>query len=321
MGACRHMKKIISKENRIDLLWDKYHFECKLRGFSLDTLSNKEQYFAVFYRFMEMRGVYTTNDISQEFFDDFLLSRLEDNIKTVSINSCSRTLNTFFNWLYKHGYLSQKLQIPKLKTQEQIKPVYSANELEILLQKPNTDSFADYRTWVIINYILATGNRISSVLSITNADVDLAEGYISLPHTKNRKAQVVPLSSSLVFILKEYMDIRQGKSTDMLFCTEYGNALCRGGADKALRRYCENRNIKCLGHHALRHTFAKIAVRDCHIDTFRLQKMLGHSDIRTTEHYVQLFSDDLKQNIDSFTPLEMLLQSQQKPQKIKMKGK
>jgi hypothetical protein len=45
---------------------------------------------------------------------------------------------------------------------------------------------------------------------------------------------------------------------------------------------------------------------------------MGHSDIRTTEHYVHLFSDDLKQNIDNFNPLEHILRSQQKPQKIRV---
>ena len=115
------------------------------------------------------------------------------------------------------------------------------------------------------------------------------------------------------------MDIRQGEATDKLFCTEHGEILSRGGADKALRRYCENRNVMCLGHHALRHTFAKIAVRDCHIDSFRLQRLLGHSDIRTTEHYVQMFSDDLKQNLDTFTPLERLLQQNQPKERIRIK--
>lgn len=312
------MKKIIRKEKRIDALWDKYCFECQLRGFAPDTMSNKEDYFSVFYRFMENVGVYTTDDISQEFFDAFVVSRMKSGIKIVSINSCNRTLSTFFNWLYKQGYISQKYKIAQLKTQETIKAVYSQEDLNALLQQPKTDSFADYRTWVIINYILGTGNRISSVLSITNADVNLVDGFVNLPHTKSKRAQVVPLSTSLVFILKNYMDIRQGSLTDKLFCTEHGESLSRGGADKALRRYCEDRNVVCLGHHALRHTFAKISVRDCHIDSFRLQRMLGHSDIRTTEHYVHLFSDDLKQDIDNFTPLEHILRSQQKPQKIKV---
>ena len=318
MGAWGHMKKIICKENRIDRLWDKYIFECQLCGFAPDTLRNKEQYFSLFYRFAELQGVRTTEGFSHEFFEDFVLSRIESDIKTVSINSCIRTINTFLKWLYQQGHTTEKYHITQIKTQEAIKQVYSTEALNILLEKPNNESFADFRTWVIINYILGTGNRISSVLSIANGDVDLVDGFINLPHTKNKKAQAVPLSTSLIFILKGYMDIRQGMLQDKLFCTEYGQDLTRSGADKALRRYCESRGVECLGYHAFRHTFAKIAVRDCNIDTFRLQRLLGHSDIRTTEHYVQLFSDDLKQDIDSFSPLEHVLHSQQQAEKIKI---
>lgn len=312
------MKPLIRKEKRIDALWDKYLFECQLRGFAPDTISNKEDYFSLFYRFMESASVWTTDDISQDVLDTFVLSRMKSDVKTVSINSCNRTLNTFFNWLYKQGYTSKRYKIAQLKTQETIKDTYSAEALKVLLERPRSDSFSEYRTWVIINYILGTGNRISSVLSITNDDVNITDGFINLPHTKNRRVQTVPLSSSLIFILKNYMDIRGGEPTEKLFCTEHGTDLTRGGADKALRRYCELRNIECLGHHALRHTFAKISVRDCHIDAFRLQRLMGHSDIRTTELYVHLFNDDLKQNIDDFNPLEHFLRSQQKPQKIRV---
>ena len=312
------MKQLINKENRIDVLWDKYIFECKLKGYVSDTLENKEEYFSLFYRFMVENNVSKTEELTQDFLDSFVKARLKSNIKEVSVNSGSTALNAFFHWLYKQSYLSHNIKFPKLITQEAVKQVYSTEELKILLEKPSNNSFADFRTWVIINYILGTGNRISSVLSITNDDVNLIDGFITLPHTKSKRVQTVPLSSSLIFILKNYMDIRQGEPTDKLFCTEHGESLTRGGADKALRRYCEERNINCLGHHALRHTFAKISVRDCNIDSFRLQRLMGHSDIRTTEHYVHLFSDDLKQNIDNFNPLEHILRSNQKPQKIRV---
>jgi len=77
---------------------------------------------------------------------------------------------------------------------------------------------------------------------------------------------------------------RKGEHEDFLFCNIYGNQLNRKSADNALARYCESRNVHLLGHHALRHTFAKISVRDCNIDAFRLQRLLGHNDIKVTEH-------------------------------------
>ena len=130
---------------------------------------------------------------------------------------------------------------------------------------------------------------------------------LKIYHTKNKKMQIVPLSSSLCMILQEYMSIRQGEKEDYLFCTVYGKRLSRKGAADALDRYCKAREVESLGHHAFRHTFAKIAVRDCHVDVFRLQRLLGHSDIKTTEHYVNLYNSDLLNDRDTFNPLEHLL--------------
>ena len=314
-GACAYiMKKIrMQKDDRIDFLWDKYILECRLQGYSETTLRNKEYYFSVFYRYLGESG--RASLLTKGVCVSFLEARLKEVIKNISINSCNRVINSFLSWLYQNRYLPEEIKIHKLKEQEIVKPTYSEEDLKILLEKPDTTSFAEFRTWVIINYILGTGNRQASVLNIKNCDVELAEGYINLTHTKNKKKQIVPLSSSLCLLLQEYVSIRQGEPDDYLFCNSYGGKLGARSADDALTKYCNDRNVICLGHHAFRHTFAKIAVRDCNIDAFRLQRMLGHSDIKTTEHYVNLYSADLLKNRDSFNPLEHLLQDNNKNMK------
>ena len=315
------MAKItMQKDDKIDFLWDKYILECRLNGYSEDTIRNKEHYFSIFYRFLgaEKRA----RNLSKDVCVSFLQARLKEGIKEVSINSSTTVINTFLHWLYEYKYISEDLKIPKLKTQEVAKETYTDEDLKVLLEKPDTIYFAEFRTWVIINYILATGNRLSSLLNIRNSDVYLSEGYLNLAHTKNKKKQIVPLSSSLCMILQEYMSIRQGEKEDYLFCSVYGKQLSRKGAGDALDRYCKARNINSLGHHAFRHTFAKISVRDCHIDAFRLQKLMGHSDIKTTEHYVNLYSGDLLNDRDTYNPLEHLLkENNSSTERIAMKKK
>ena len=310
----------VQQEKRVDALWENYIIESKLRGLAPETIRDKECYFNIFYRFLEPDRI-NVDLLTQEVLNEFVAARQASGIKNVSVNSNSRVINAYLTWLYKNNHLKKPIRVPMLKQQEVVQETYSEDELAKLLVKPDLpkSTFAEYRTWVIINYILGTGNRIRSVLSITNADVDLQEGYISLPHTKNKRKQLVPISTSLASILKEYMSVRKGENGDILFCTSFGEQMGRAGAHNALKRYCDDRGVECLGHHAFRHTFAKIAVRDCHIDAFRLQKMLGHSNIKTTTNYVQLFSNELKNDIDSFTPLEILLRSQQQPEKISIK--
>ena len=313
------LKLKVEPEKRIDVLWDNYMVEGKLRGLSPETLKDKESYFSIFYRFLSPTRI-SVDRLTQQVLNEFVMHRCASGIKNISVNSNSRVINAFLTWLYKNKHIDRPIKIPMLKEQETVKETYSEMDLEKLLVKPDLlkSTFQEYRTWVIINYILGTGNRVSSVLNITNADVDLIDGYINLQHTKSKKKQLVPLSSSLVSILKEYMEVRGGENSDYLFCTSFGEKMGRNGAHNALKQYCTDRGVESLGHHALRHTFAKIAVRDCHIDAFRLQKMLGHKDITTTTNYVNLYSDELRNDLDAFTPLELLLKSQQQAEKIKI---
>ena len=99
-----------------------------------------------------------------------------------------------------------------------------------LLEKPDIKncSFSCYKTWVFENYLLGTGNRISTALDLHIGDINFQSGVITLRKTKNRKQQIIPLSNTLADILQEYLQIRGGDDEDYLFCNEYG--------DKALER-------------------------------------------------------------------------------------
>ena len=76
--------------------------------------------------------------------------------------------------------------------------------------------------WAFSNYLLATGNRISTVLSLKIKDLDFDNGTIQLNKCKNRKAQIVPMASSLATILREYLTYRKGSPDDYVFCNSYG---------------------------------------------------------------------------------------------------
>ncbi len=86
-GTCAYRmgKIVMEKDDRIDFLWDKYILECRLNGYSEDTIRNKEHYFSIFYRFLgEGRRV---RNLSKNVCVSFLQARLKEGIKDVSINS------------------------------------------------------------------------------------------------------------------------------------------------------------------------------------------------------------------------------------------
>ena len=128
---------------------------------------------------------------------------------------------------------------------------------------------------------------------------------ITMPKTKNKKPLIVPLTSSLSEVLKEYMKYRKSKDTnDYLFCNGYG---CKGdlrSTQELIAAYNNSRGVTKTSIHLFRHTFAKLWILNGG-DVFRLQKLLGHSDLGTTRQYVELYGTDLNKDYERYNPLEM----------------
>ena len=79
-------------------------------------------------------------------------------------------------------------------------------EIKRLVRKPRTDDFLENRNWVMVNYFLATGNRVSSVADLRIGDVDLDDGYITVNRQKNGKPTRIPLVKKITRILRSYID-------------------------------------------------------------------------------------------------------------------
>ena len=166
-----------------------------------------------------------------------------------------------------------------------------------------TCNFAEYRSWVIINLLLNNGCRAASIRNIKNKDVDLCSQVIHLRHTKNKKAQVIPVSSLLSAILSEYMRIRGGSDDDYLFSNIQGEQMTENNLKLSIAKYNKRRGVEKTSIHMFRHTFAKKYLVDCGGNAFTLQRLLGHSTLEMTKHYCAIFDSDITKNYDKFSPL------------------
>lgn len=277
---------------------------CKAKNLAPDTLKSYANNKKALMKFME--GNFDLNQISQCMIEQFVVKSQENGNSCNTINTKLKHIRVMINYFAKQGWMA-RVPINLIRSNQLVKEVYNDKELEILLRKPNVKvcDFDDFRNWVLINYFLATGNRLSSVLNIKIKHVNLDEDEIILVHTKNRKQQIVPIVPTLKTILLEYIRYRQPKSDDdYLFCTWHGQQLTKYGLRNALVRYNQRRGVMRTSIHAYRHTFAKLWILNGG-DVFRLQKMLGHKDIRMTRNYVNMFDVDLKDTAE-FNPLTKL---------------
>lgn len=206
-----------------------------------------------------------------------------------------------------------------IKCVKKVQKPYTTNELDLLLKKPNlkTCSFTEYRDWVIINYLLATANRVKTLINIQIGDLDLDNSNVLLRHMKNGKQQILPLSSSIVKILSEYLKYRKGSNDDYLFCSRYGQKLTRNALEHSIKKY----NLKCgvtkTAIHHFRNTFSIMYLQNGG-DSKKLQAILGHSTSDMVNDYVDLVQLDLTIDFDKNNPLELLVRDKYNKNAIKM---
>lgn len=276
----------------------------KTKGLAEKTLQSYQSQFQAVARHMDVKMDIAM--LQKADLDAMIISMRDASLSPNSINSYTRTLKSFFSWCNEQGIT--RLNIPLYKAKETVKETYSDLELSALLKKPDIRkaTFAEYRDWVIINFLLNCGSRAATVRAIQIRDVDLDGGMVFYRHTKNRKAQVIPLCSAMVSILREYLRHRGGEAADYLFCTETGSQLTENGLRQSIARYNTRRGVQKTSIHLFRHTFARKYLIDCGGDAFTLQKLLGHSTLAMTKHYCTIFDADLTKNYDNFSPLAQM---------------
>ena len=300
------MKQIkMVKKNDLTVLEAFAYFirKCRVKNLSTQTIKTYDDKLK---RFIEFVGEDTpVSNITSDLIDDYILELREDeDINDVTIATLLRHLRAFVYYCQECGYVEHfKIHIPK--AEKKLKETYTTEELERLLAKPdmNRCNFTEFKTWTFENYLIATGNRLSTALSIKIGDIDFDNGVIRMSKTKNRKQQIIPLSNSLALVLKEYLEIRGGNADDYLFCNNYGEKACERTYQQLVQRYNTKRNVNKSSIHCFRHTFAKHWILN-QGDLARLKTILGHSSIAVTNEYLQMFGQDLQMDFEKFNPLD-----------------
>ena len=291
----------------------------EVKNLSPETIkfySAKAKTFFLFLEDVEQR----IDTITEEDVEDYILYFKEKGtVSDTTINTNLRMVRAFLYWCMERGYM-ERFPIRMIRADDTIKEPYTADELERLLKAPDksTCSFAEYRNWVIVNFLLGTGCRASTLINLRIGDVDLSASTVLFQHMKTRNQIVAPLTRRLGRLLEEYLDYRNGTAPeDPLFISEYGTALSRSTLENAIWAYNHKRGVEKTSVHLFRHTYAKLYIQ-AGGDPFRLQKLLGHSDLSMTRRYVALYADDLKANYDALNPLEQMTHNTRRDNKIKL---
>lgn len=225
--------------------------------------------------------------------------------KATSVNTHLTGIRAIFN--YANEYYGTCIKVKLIKTDFQAKPTYSDEELRRLLKKPSADcDFTEYRNWVMTNVFVGTGCRLGSCLSLKVKDIEFNSNTIYFAKMKCRKALLLPLNNYLKNVLAEYIKNTGLQPFEYMFPSQRtGTKFTDKGFDSSYIDYAARRGVKNVGIHKFRHTYAKNFIM-AGGNPAKLQRILGHSSIDITMKYVNLYSVDLKDDINDYCVLSRL---------------
>jgi len=287
--------------------FENFKKHCIVQGCVEDTVKYYQNTINTFGHFYDLDSPVST--ITQDVVENYQVYLSKKNLASKTVKTYVTGLRTILYYFMDEEYIDRfKIQAPKCD--EQIKELYTKEDFEQLLKKPNMKkcSFAQYRNWVMVMYFIGTGQRLNSVIHIKIRDVNLSDGVVLLNRMKGRKGVMLPLSETIVKVLKEYLTIRKGNDNDYLFCNQDGGPMTRSSAYAAIRNYNLKRGIDKTSIHLFRHSFAKEYLQNGG-NVFHLKKLMSHSDLHSTEKYLNLVLGDVKKNYEELNPLERTMRS------------
>ena len=212
--------------------------------------------------------------------------------KSSTISRTIASIRAFYQYEVKNKRVSidptENIQSPKI---EKRKPcILTSKEVEILLDQPKEVDLKGIRDKAMLEFAYASGMRVSEIISLNIEDLNFEEGTVVCKN--GNKTRMIPLGKMCLNALKEYVDnarnilVKSEKETS-LFVNLNGKRLTRQGFWKIIKYYQEQANItKDITPHTLRHSFATHLLQNG-ADLKSIQMMLGHSDISSTQVYMQ----------------------------------
>ena len=219
--------------------------------------------------------------------------------KTSTISRNLASIKSFYQFLVKTKKMKKNpttgIQSPKVE--KKIPNILTAKEVELLLEQPQNIDLKGIRDKAMLEFAYATGMRVTEIISLDITDVNIEESYVMC--NTGAKKRTIPLGNLSLKALKDYVEkarpiLIKDENTKALFVNINGKRLTRQGFWKIVKYYKEQAHItKEITPHVLRHSFATHLLQNG-ADLKAIQTMLGHSDISSTQVYMQFQNENLK---------------------------
>ena len=263
------------------------------RGTSKNTEVSYERDLKKLEQYLTEEGIETGEQVTSTVLNSYVLYMERRNFAASSISRSIASIRAFFFFLcQKDGWKenpAEKLKAPKIE--KKLPDILTVEEVDLLLRQPKGNTAKGIRDKAMLELLYATGIRVSELIGLKVNDINLKLGYLNC--SSGGRERVIPFGTTAKQAVENYMAksraqlLGEGKS-DFLFLNCSGKSMSRQGFWKVLKGYAASAGIhQDITPHTLRHSFAAHLVQNG-ADLKSVQEMMGHSDISTTQIYMNM---------------------------------
>ncbi|WP_145039937.1 tyrosine-type recombinase/integrase [Paenibacillus sp. Y412MC10] len=235
-------------------------------------------------------------------------------LSSATVASRLRALQTMCKFWGTEGLTqtnaAEKIKAPRMDIPE--KNIITDEQLSAIIAAADTTTFAGYRDYVLMILLADSGLRINEALQIEDTFIDIKTRCIRLPGqlNKNRKPRIVPVSASVLREVIRLMEETQDYfDTQYVFVSNYGDRLKADQFRKRLRQYAIEAGIDTSKTQVSPHRFRDYFITNYLLnggDLFTLQRIVAHADIKTTQGYVKVNEEAMRDSHTQYSQISRL---------------
>jgi integrase/recombinase XerD len=293
-----------------DELKDFTHFLIVEKGLAQNTIVSYERDLKSYMKYLKnVENLSRFNEVQRSHIVHFLAFLKEQGKSSRTSARHVASIRAFHQFLLREKASDHDptvhIETPQLE--RTLPKVLSLEEVETLLDTPDTSTHYGIRDKAMLEILYATGIRVSELIGLQIGDVHLSMGFVRCIG-KGNKERIIPLGKTAIEATDIYLKngrphfVSKKNRDDSLFLNHHGKKLTRQGFWKILKNLTREAGIeKELTPHTLRHSFATHLLENG-ADLRAVQEMLGHADISTTQIYTHVSKTRLKDVYSQFHP-------------------
>lgn len=269
----------------VETVYNAFILDCQIRNLKSLSIINYRKKLKFFLYYCTSNNVTPISEVTSNTLKQFQLYLLQQKRSDrYTFNICVVT-NTFMKFCHDEKLIPELLKVKLPKVADKVKSAFSKNDIHKILK-----ACTNRRDYLICLLLLDTGLRSNELVNLELQDIDLENGLVKVRFGKTGERFVSIGAKVRKTLLLHIGERKRG----CLFKSTKGNALTLSGLMQLMKRLRKKTGIQHLHAHTFRRTFAINSVRQS-VNIHVLAKIMGHKDIETLKHYLDITLDDIKE--------------------------